>query len=196
MGTLQFDSPSHIPDEKCQFDNSNHQTFSISGVDSLAWDYLASMPLLTQVFDCFQYANTEEGRPGRYMYCYVQWGHRELYLTKNFELSFVHIIITHEKIFSHSWKWWRPGNKAILPTIVYEFYVRQNKVSYAHTCLPGTKWTQGGKHLIAHIFSQHQWWQLLILIDHCSCKCYTTDDGVMHRHGRTDIFQTPFSEKQ
>ena len=26
------------------------------------------MPLLPQVFECFQYANTEEGRPERYMY--------------------------------------------------------------------------------------------------------------------------------
>ena len=70
MGTLQFDSPSHIPDEKSvslTTQTTRHSPLAVW----IAWHettYLASMPLLTQVFDYFQYANTEEGRHGGYTY--------------------------------------------------------------------------------------------------------------------------------
>ena len=102
--------------------------------------------------------------------------------TKNFELSLVHVI-THEKIFQpflEVVKRWEQGYSAYHCVCVF----MSGKIK--HTRLPGMKWTHGGKLLIAHIFSQHHWWQLFILIDHCSCKRYTTDD--MHRHGRTWYF--------
>ena len=134
---------SHIPDEKGVSDmKSNHQMFSTGGMDGWARDYLLCC-LRYLIASSMQILEAMEG-PRDTCIVYVQWGHRELCLTKNFELSLVPII-TH-------WRSWRPEKRLFcLATIVYEFDVR-----LAHTSLPGTKWTQEGKLLIASVFSQHQ----------------------------------------
>ena len=147
MGTLQFDSPSHIPDEKSvslTTQTTRHSPLAVW----IAWHETTLLPCLCWLRYLIASSMQIQRREGLEDICIVMCNEATWDCIWQRTLSFVHIIITHEKIFSPSWKWWRPGNKAILPTIVYEFYVRQNKVSYAHTCLPGTKWTQGGKLLI------------------------------------------------
>ena len=111
---------SHIPDEKGLSDmKSNHQMFSTGGVDGWAQDYLLCC-LRYLIASSMQILEAMEGLRDTCI-VYVQWGHRELCLMKNFELSLVPIITLE---VMKAWE------KAILPTIVYEFDVRLAHTSY------------------------------------------------------------------